>query len=73
MYQLSVLYEIIRLFPGLIYTELLFTVRYFFDKLSIKIDDVETYLKSMISLLVISNLIEREEFRYNQKQTIYLK
>ena len=67
MYQLSVLYEIIRLFPGLIYTELLFSVRYFFDKLSIKVDDVETYLKSMISLLVISNLIKREEFGYSQK------
>ena len=60
MYSLGVLYELIKLFPNLIYTELLFLVKHAFIELSIDIDEIEDYLKSMVSLLVICNLIERK-------------
>jgi len=60
MYALGVLYQLIKLFPSLIFSELLFLVKYSFQELSIEIEEIENYLKSMISLLVISSLIKRE-------------
>ena len=62
MFPIAVLYELIKLFPFLIFSELLSLIKYAFEELSIKIEKIEDYLISMISLLVISNLIERKEF-----------
>lgn len=67
MYSLGVLYELIRLFPNLIYTELLFLVKHAFKELVIEIDEIEDYLKSMISLLVICNLVERKILSNHKK------
>ncbi len=67
MYILGIVYELIKLFPSLIYSELLFLVKHSFDKLSIEIKEVDNYLKAMISLLVISNLIKRVQLSNGAK------
>ncbi len=67
MYTLGIVYELIKLFPSLIYSELLSLVKYSFDKLSIDVKEVDNYLKAMISLLVISNLINRVELSNGAK------
>lgn len=66
MYQLSIIYEMIKLFPYLTYNELSYLIKYAFNYLNLEILDLDDYLKAMISLLVISNLIER--IRKNEKQ-----
>jgi hypothetical protein len=59
MYPLSIIYEMIKLFPYLIYGELSYLIKYTFDYLNLELPNFDDYLKAMISLLVISNLIER--------------
>jgi len=60
MFSLAVIYESIKLFPFLEYSELKSIIRYIFDKLGILKDNYDVYLSSMISLLYISGLINRE-------------
>ncbi len=66
MFPIAVLYELIKLFPFLIFSELLSLIKYAFEELSIKIEKIEDYLKSMISLLVISNLREPLIINYQE-------
>ena len=59
MYPLSLIYEMVKLFPYLTYSEFSYLIKYTFNHLNLEIPNLEDYLKSMISLLVISNLIKR--------------
>lgn len=61
MFPIAVIYESIKLFPYLEYTEFKSLIRYIFTKLGIQKDNYDAYLSSMISLLYVSNLIKREE------------
>jgi hypothetical protein len=61
MYPIGIIYELIRLFPYLIFSELFYLVKHSFKELFIEMENIENYVKAMLSLLVISKLIERDE------------
>ena len=59
MYKLSIIYETLKFFPFLSYSEAHSLTREIFKQESITIPKYEKYLTSMLSLLVVSELIER--------------
>lgn len=60
MYKLSILYELIKIFPYISQSELISLLRYVYKKEDISSEKIEKYVTSMISLLCVSNLIERK-------------
>jgi hypothetical protein len=60
MYKLSFLYEIIKFFPYISQSELIGLLRYIYKKNKINTDNLEKYVISMISLLHVAELINRE-------------
>ena len=61
MYKLSILYELIKIFPYLSQSELITLLRYVYKKENISYEKIERYVTSMISLLCVSNLIKRNK------------
>lgn len=59
MYSLSIIYEIIKYIPYLSVSELKGLLRYIFKQEEISFSNFDKYISSMISLLVVSNLIQR--------------
>ena len=60
MYPIAIIYESMKLFPFLEYTELKSLIRYIFNRLNIVKNNYDMYLSSMISLLHVSGLIDRK-------------
>lgn len=59
MFPIAIIYELIKLFPNLFFSELNFLIKYAFKNLSIEKENINLYLSSIISLLVLSKLIKR--------------
>lgn len=60
MYGISVIFELIKIFPYLEYSELSYLVKHCFMKLKLEVEDLELYISSMVTLLVLSDLVERK-------------
>lgn len=61
MFPIAIIYELIKLFPNLIFSELNFLIKYTFKNLSIEKENLNLYISSIISLLVLSKLVKRKE------------
>lgn len=65
MFPIGIIYELIKIFPYLVFSELKILIKHAFRNLSIDKEDLNLYLPSMISLLVLSKLIKREKIKDN--------
>lgn len=61
MLKLSFMYEIIKYLPYLSTSELTIILRHIYKEKGIETKNLDKYISSMISLLVVSNLIKREK------------
>ncbi|PUE63629.1 retron St85 family effector protein [Arcobacter caeni] len=59
--KLSLIYETIKIIPYLSVGELTVVLRFIFKEKKIKVINFDRYIMSMVSLLVVSGLIKREE------------